>query len=172
MRNGSKNVGETPRHRDSRTRWWKKPLGTFLSLAVLYSVFMTAIPAQAAGEAVSTDETAYQIGDTVLLSGSGWIADSNVEVVVDDDSGDPWSETVSPLTDATGSFADFPVILPASVYGGFTVDAGAGTATATFTVDAPPEPPAPPATAPTLDTDADTYAQGDTVQISGADWGE
>ena len=106
----------------------------------------------------------------MVLTGSGWVADEAVQVVVDDDQSDAWSHEADVVAAADGTVSE-TFDLP-ELAGTFSVTATApsGSASAGFTVTAPTPPPPAPTGTPTLDSDEEDCAYGDTVTLTGSDW--
>ncbi len=141
-------------------------VGSFVAAGLIAA----GVVAGADQPSIASDRSDYAPGDTVVLSGSGWAADETVHVVVDDDQSDAWSHEADVVAAADGTVSD-SFDLPA-LAGTFAITASAtsGSASANFTATAPTPPPPAPAGTPTLDSDEETYAPGDTVTLTGSDW--
>src|SRR5437867_4241562 len=116
-----------------RRRWKWLTVGT---LAFVFSVLVVGGAFATDAPSVSSDQTSYAPGDTVVLSGAGCTSGETVHVTVDDGSGDAWAHEVDVTAAADGSISD-SVSLPDAT-GDYAVGASApsGSATASFTVTA------------------------------------
>ena len=102
----------------------------------------------------------------MTLTGSDWHAGDTVHVAVNDDGSDAWEHSADVTVAADGTVTD-TFDLPDGLAGEFTAtatDPADRSATATFTAVSAP------AGTPTLDSDEETYAPGDTVTLTGSDW--
>ena len=123
-------------------------------------------PAPTGTPTLDSDEETYAPGDTVTLTGSDWQAGDTVHVAVNDDGSDAWDHSADVTVAADGTITD-TFDLPDGLAAEFTATATDPTdrsATATFTAVSAP------AGTPTLDSDEETYAPGDTVTLTGSDW--
>ena len=123
-------------------------------------------PAPTGTPTLDSDEETYAPGDTVTLTGSDWQAGDTVHVAVNDDGSDAWDHSADVTVAADGTLTD-TFDLPDGLAAEFTAtatDPADRSATATFTAVSAP------AGTPTLDSDEETYAPGDTVTLTGSDW--
>jgi large repetitive protein len=87
------------------------------------------------GPSISSDKADYSPGETVVLSGSGWLPGEHVHITVNDDVGQTWVRESDVNADAGGSLTD-EFQLPDSFIARYAVTAvgdASGTASTTFT---------------------------------------
>jgi hypothetical protein len=87
------------------------------------------------GPSISSDKADYAPGETIVLSGSGWLPGEHVHITVNDDVGQTWLRESDVNADAGGSLSD-QFQLPDSFVARYAVTAvgdASGTATTTFT---------------------------------------
>jgi hypothetical protein len=87
------------------------------------------------GPSISSDKADYAPGETVVLSGSGWLPGEHVHITVNDDVGQTWVRESDVNADEGGSLTD-QFQLPDSFIARYAVTAvgdASGTATTTFT---------------------------------------
>ena len=79
-----------------------------LVLSILCAAFIGGAGRGGAASApsIAPDQASYAPGDTVALSGDGWVAGETVHVTVDDASGDAWIHVVDLTAAARGTIAD------------------------------------------------------------------
>lgn len=128
--------GREARTTAARTSW-AVLLGTLLLLLVGFAVFAGAAKADSGTytPTVTTDKADYAPASLVTITGSGWPANELLQVYTNDSSGNTWSDTGYPETDANGSFV-YTVTLPGYFVAQYTTvasDANGLTATVSFT---------------------------------------
>jgi hypothetical protein len=176
--------------RFARKSW--KALSAFVSLSVLYSIFLTSVPATAEGTAsVTTDKATYETPATVTITGNGWLGNSDVDLAI---TGGSISESTTAQAGADGAFS-LQAALGADAIGEFTVAATGADSTGApaevssrFNVTDPSPPPEEPAPSPSTETeptpsespapsapativsDKADYPAGSEVTLTGENW--
>src|SRR6476619_910064 len=84
------------------------------------------------GETVTTDKADYMPGETVVISGTGWIANQEVALHIDDSNDPPVPRLdVSVMADGAGNISNSQFVIQAEDVGlAFTLTATQGTVTA------------------------------------------
>ena len=105
------------RFRSSITRLTSARRGRlFTGLVVMALLFVQAAPASSgvfddlgggfSGPSISSDRADYLPGDTVVLSGSGWLPAEHVHITVNDDVGQTWARESDVTADESGTISD------------------------------------------------------------------
>ena len=152
------------------TSTWRTILARFGVLVVMLCAAGTyTVVARAEGPAptLASDQATYAPGDTVSLSGAGWLPGAPVHVHVADGSGHDWSFDDDVYASADGSMTE-SLVLPSDFASDFVAVATSGfggTATTTFSSS-----PGAPSPTPTIVSDQNDYAPGSTVTLTSSGW--
>ena len=106
-----------------------------LSLLVAFAALLMSGNALAAGPSITSDQADYAPGSTVTLTGAGWAVGEKVNLYVNDDQNQTWSESHDVVAGVDGSFTD-QFTLPSYFIAMYTATAmglTSGTASTTFT---------------------------------------
>src|SRR5262245_58797385 len=134
LRTGTSRHGlMTTKRRDRRAR----RAGLVLPLSVLVCLALLAVPSGALSSGsptITSDQSDYQPGATVTLTGSGWASEESVRIVVNDTVGQTLQHDVTVVASTEGTIVD-SFSLPTYFVSDYDVTATgpSGTATATFT---------------------------------------
>ena len=163
--------GTAAKGRDVTTRQtkWRTASFAFLFICALVALLAFAgmasaedAPTSALDEPTLTSDTAtYAPGDTVTLSGSGWLLGQTVHVRVDDNAGDAWEYETDVFVAFDGTLSA-TLDLPSIAAGFGAVATGLGSATTSFTTAF-----AAAAAPPTIVSDKADYAPQELVTLTG-----
>jgi hypothetical protein len=91
----------------------RKSLRVWLAFAALLCcAWLHATPTAAQTASVTTDKTEYAIGETVVITGSGWQAGETVELVIHEDPTVNPDVTLSATADADGNISNSDFVVP------------------------------------------------------------